>query len=74
VKIALHGADHGGELRLDAGVGEQWFKDGHAFLHRAGGDEHFRHEDFVVFEFLANDAHAGNQALLDAFERFDILL
>ena len=74
VEVALHGADHGGEFRLDAGLGEQRLENAHAFLHRPRGNQHLWHEDLVVLEFLTNAGHSRHQPLLDNLERLESLL
>ena len=40
---------------------EQRAQDGHAGLHRIGGEQHFRHEQDAVAEIDADDAHALDQ-------------
>ena len=41
----------------------------HAGLHRAGAGEHLGHEDEVLAELDADDAHAGDQAVVHHLER-----
>ena len=45
-------------------------KQGGSGVHRAGGDEDFRNEDFVVLKFFADDIHAGDKSFFKNLLRF----
>jgi hypothetical protein len=42
--------------------GKEGFKNLHAGLHGASGDENFRDVEDIVFEVFSNDAHAGDES------------
>jgi hypothetical protein len=68
VEIAAHGAhEQTAGLRGGAAGNEQGFEHGHAGLHRAGRDEHLGDVEDVVLKILADDGHAGDEALLEHF-------
>ncbi len=47
------------------GLGEERSQDGHAGLHRVGGEEDLRHEQDAVAEVDADDPHALDQRLVE---------
>jgi hypothetical protein len=55
---AFHSAIPGAQERL---------QHGHAGFHRPRCDQYLRHVEHVVLEILADDAHAGDQALVEHF-------
>ena len=61
-----HEQDAGG---LDTGIlrREQGLQYGHARFHGARSNQHLGHIKHVVFEILADDAHAGDQAFAQNF-------
>ncbi len=69
VQIAAHRAHQQDAGRLRAAVlrAQQRLENGHAGLHRARGDEHLGHVQHVVLEILADDAHAGDEPVVQDF-------
>ena len=63
VDVALDGADHHLAEARRAGGDQQRPQDGHAGLHRIGGEQHFGHEQDAIAEIDADDAHALDQRL-----------
>jgi hypothetical protein len=63
VDVALDGADHHLADARRAGFGQQRLEDGHAALHRVGGQQHLGHEQDAVAEIVADDGHAADQRL-----------
>ena len=47
---------------------------GHARLHRPRAGQHLGHEDEVLAELDADDAHAGDEAVVHDLQRFRALL
>ena len=45
-----------------------------AHIHRARGDQHLGHIDFIVLELFADDVHAGKKAFIENLRRLDALV
>ena len=65
MEVALHGADDRIVFRFHTGLDQHGFEDFEGLLHGTGGDEHFRHKDFVAFEAFAHGHHARHKPVFD---------
>ena len=61
--VALDGADDHLAHTRRAGFGQKRLEDGHAALHRVGGQKHLGDKEDTVAEILAHDGHAADQRL-----------
>ena len=69
MQVAADSAHEENAFGFDGAVlgGEQRFEHGHACFHGARSDQDFRNVEDVVLEILPDDAHAGDQSLIDDF-------
>src|SRR5262249_32764740 len=68
MQITLHSPHNDGALA--AGVfafRQQWAQYFHSGFHCSRREKYFWNKDAVVFEILADDAHSGDQAILEDF-------
>ena len=74
VQVAFDGADDDGALRLKSLRDELRFQYFNAHVHGTRGNQNFRNENFIVFEFFSDDTHTAEQSLVeDGFHR-DLLV
>jgi hypothetical protein len=74
MEIAFDRPDGDFPDRLDATLGELGLEDLHPAVHGAGGDEYLGYIDLVIFEFVADYIHSGQQSIVQDVARCDSLV
>src|SRR5699024_7771406 len=64
VQISLHSSDHCPSHRFVARFHKLLFQDRKPRVHRAGGYQDFRNEDFIVLKLCSHDHHAGQKPFI----------
>ena len=73
VQVTLDRAQDDAGQRLNLLLGQQRLEQVQSGVHRSCGDQHLGHIDLVVLESLPDNAHPGNQSLVDDGRRVQSL-